>query len=299
MKSKRIILVQLGSPKDPTLKSVRGYILRFLDNPCVMDINPIFRKLLLHTVILPFHGKKSQKKYEKIWDGTSFPLNSITRNFAQKLKAMGLNIEVQFLLDQDRKIEIDIDSIVVPLFPQYSKSTTGLVEQEFGSVGIKSFYNWNSYIDSTVNIIEKELEKSEVDDLVLSFHGLPIKQIKKGDPYLKQSEETFKLLRNKINKLSSERVHMTFQSKMGRGEWLSPYTEEYVLDLIRKGRKRVAIHCPSFVADCLETIYEINSELYEKVKSLGGTLKYIPCLNDSDEWCEGFKRSLEEKIDMK
>ena len=125
--------------------------------------------------------------------------------------------------------------------------------------------------------------------MIISFHGIPKRRvISKKDAYFQHCYETFYLLREKMQSLHPGKVHMTFQSRFGSEEWLTPYTEDYAEELCEQGKTRIAVYCPSFVADCLETIDEIGTELQEEIEPHGGEVLFIPCLNAEDEWCKDF-----------
>lgn len=127
------------------------------------------------------------------------------------------------------------------------------------------------------------MEGKNIDHLIISFHGIPKRRVViKKDPYYKHCFETFWLIKNKIVQLPQDKITMTFQSRFGSEEWLTPYTENKVIEIIKQGDKNIAVYCPSFVADCLETIDEIGRELNEEANHHGGNIFPIPCLNDDD-----------------
>ncbi|EQC51897.1 ferrochelatase [Bacteriovorax sp. DB6_IX] len=318
----KVVLVQLGSPKSPEVSDVRSYLKEFLADPRVVDINPTLWKIILNCFVLPFRPKKSAALYSRIWEGSEFPLTRITREFTEKVNALtSENIEVAhaFLLCEPRvetvyaQWEKELDErldpasrlIVIPMFPQYSESTIASGIDFFGKMletkvripnfsVVTQFHRTKAFIDNSVVNIEKTLQEKTVDELVISFHGIPKRRvIYKRDPYFQHCFETFKLIRDQITSIPHDRIHMTFQSRFGSEEWLTPYTDDYVENLIEGGRKNIAVYCPSFVADCLETIDEIGTELQEEVAEIGGVIHHVPCLNTDEKWNQDFAQYVE------
>lgn len=319
MKKQKIILVQLGSPKTPSVKDVRAFLKEFLGDPRVLDISPFLRKIILNLFILPFRPKKSAKLYKRIWNGKTFPLientEILSKKIAQKFSQENVEVEHVFLLSDprfsavwDRWEKEDPKTrsekwIIVPLFPQYSAATTASVMDLFfhelkkrtqipAFEFVDSFYNSVAFIDSNKKIIEKTLGPTK--DLVVSFHGLPKRRVLNNkDPYYEQCFATFNLIGEDLKGVNT---YFSFQSRFGSEEWLTPSTEECVLELISKNKKEIAICCPSFVSDCLETTDEIGHELKKLVEAKGARLKVIPCVNFEDSWVEGFYEFLKAKV---
>jgi ferrochelatase len=305
----------LGSPKSPKVSDVRMYLKKFLGDPRVVDINPILWWFVLNFIVLPFRPKKSARAYSRIWSEKGFPLIYITKSFAEKLtKYVDKNIEINygFILSKptfedifSKWIEEPVEKrakkvLILPQFPQYSEATVASAIDDFskvlkGATNIPSFEFINDYhcskafIDNSVIEIEKHLEKCETNQLVISFHGIPLRRVTdKKDLYYKQCLETFVLIRNKVTKISKDKIKFAFQSRFGREEWLKPYTSIMVEDLAREGNKNIAVYCPSFVVDCLETIDEIAFELNEDVEKHGSKINLIECLNDKKHWVEDY-----------
>ena len=322
----KIVLVQLGSPKAPTKKDLRVFLKEFLGDPRVVDINPFLWKIILNLFVLPFRPARSAKLYKRIWDGNSFPLIENTRKFAEKVEAMlpkeakdVVEINHAFLLSSPKIKDIwdnwekDIEEdnnpatrvLAIALFPQYSESTVASGMDNFFSVlknkvkippfeFLTHFHNSKAFIDNSVRQIDQYLDQwkkegNPSDKLVISFHGIPKRRvIYKGDVYYIQCFETFKLITQRLKEIEPQNVHMTFQSRFGSEEWLTPYTEDFSSDLVQQGHKKLAFYCPSFVADCLETTDEIGHELSLEIQEKGGEVQYIPCLNDDEKWCKDF-----------
>lgn len=324
----KVVLVQLGSPKSPKVSHVREYLREFLGDPRVVDINPLLWKLILNLFVLPFRPKRSAEAYSRIWDkeSQSFPLITITENFAKKVAAAipeqardYIEINHAFLLSSPRVsdvwnawekdlIEADRPAtklLAIPMFPQFSEATIasgmdGFAHELEKRVKIPpfefftDFHRAKCFIDSSVRQINSHLQQfkqqdGHTDELVISFHGIPKRRvIQKEDPYYRHCYETFKLLVDRIEGIDRKHIHMTFQSRFGSEEWLTPYTDGYCRELVASGRKKIAVYCPAFVADCLETVDEIGNELGHDLHEIGGEVQFIPCLNDNDDWCEGF-----------
>ena len=322
----KIVLVQLGSPKTPKVSHVRSYLREFLGDPRVVDINPILWKIILNLFVLPFRPKKSAEAYSRIWDGEKFPLIENTRTMAnavsEELASDDIEVNYAFLLSYPRvgdvldswekEIEEGKDAagkvLAVPMFPQYSEATiaSGIdgLGAELGSrVNIPdlqiltSFHDSHAFIDESVKQIEEYLIKFQkdgaVDRLIISFHGIPKRRvIYKKDVYYRHCFETYKLIKDRVKSISVDKIEMTFQSRFGGEEWLTPYTDKRSLELVEQGHKRIAYYCPSFVADCLETTDEIGQELEEELAEEGGEVLFIPCLNDKKSWAQSFSKFL-------
>ncbi len=322
----KVVLVQLGSPKSPAVKDVRTYLKEFLGDPRVVDINPLLWKIILNLFVIPFRPKRSAALYSRIWEGSEFPLTRITREFTLKVNELTpdhIEVEHAFLLCEPRvadvyaKWEKELEErlepaqklIVIPMFPQYSESTIASGIDFFGKLletkvripnfeVITNFHRLQSFIDNSVRIINEKIATEEIDELVISFHGIPKRRvIYKKDPYYQHCFETFQFILAGIKGITSDKVHMTFQSRFGSEEWLTPYTDEFTVNLAKDGAKNIAVYCPAFVADCLETIDEIGTELQEEVEEYGTKIHAIPCLNDDEQWASGFANYVETLCD--
>lgn len=318
----KILLVQLGSPRSPEVSDVRRYLKEFLSDPRVVDLSPLAWKLILNLFVLPFRPARSARLYQRIWDGSAFPLVALSQNFANQLREelspLGIEVDLTFLLSPPRLDEIwdhweqeqytkeaSDYWVVVPLFPQYSESTTlSVLDRFFQETQQRTkvpafeflpfFHHAKAFIDQSVAQIDHSLQRfqsqgSPIEQLVLSFHGIPKRRVLvKQDFYYQHCYETFHLLRNRIQGIDPSKIHFSFQSRFGSEEWLTPYTDEFVLDLVKSGHHSIAIYSPSFVTDCLETLDELGHELEHRVKEKGGRLHLIPCLNDQHSWVKAF-----------
>lgn len=334
-KNKKLIcFIQLGSPKSPKIKDVRSFLKVFLGDERVVDTNPLVFKIVLKLFILPFRPKHSSKLYSRIWDGKSFPLIEITKKFSRQMSKNLLSLsdgqidsDFCFILSEPKLKDVliknqkiiesgeDLKIIFVPLFPQYSESTTAstldyithnlketinIPKFEF----INSFHKSKAFIDNSVLSISKQYykmkETGNVDTLLISFHGIPKRRvIYKNDLYYLHCMETYFLIKNYLENEISEIMTYSFQSRFGQEEWLTPYTEDVVDYEIENNRKNILVYCPSFVADCLESIDEISYELNKYANNSGGAITCAPCLNDNEKWCEDFATYLCANEDQK
>tara|TARA_B100001113_G_scaffold344357_1_gene332714 strand:+ start:290 stop:1450 length:1161 start_codon:yes stop_codon:yes gene_type:complete len=322
----KVVFVQLGSPEAPTPKALRKYLREFLGDPRLIDWNPFVWKIILNCFVLPFRPKKSAKLYERIWDGESFPLITNTVEFTEKVEKelvkidKGGHVEVNhaFLLsppyvhevydswEEDLKNGVGATKLmVIPMFPQYSESTVAsgidsLAEELSKRVKIPNFevitnfHRTHAFIDNSVKILDSKLQELkekgvDVDTLLLTFHGMQKRRIlEKGDDYYRHCYETYRLIVDRLKNIEPEKTMMTFQSKFGSEEWITPYTDEVVEDLIKEGKKEIVVYSPSFVVDCLETTDELGHELVEDAKEWGGNVYPVECLNVNQNWCKDF-----------
>lgn len=310
----KVVIGQLGSPKSTSTKDVRSYLKEFLGDPRVVDLPRFFWWLILNLFVLPFRPKKSAEAYSRIWDGKSFPLIENTKDFAHEVeKHLDPNIELNyaFLLSEPRVPtlfkqweEEDFDEradrlIVLPQFPQYSESTCASVVDTVGktfssAVNIPNFEFVGSYhrlkvfIDESVKKIQKTLDEKQPDDLIISFHGIPLRRVlQKKDEYYLHCYETYLLIKERVN-FDKKKVHLCFQSRFGSEQWLGPATDEYAVELVESGSKKIATYSPSFVVDCLETTDELGHELTEEIEEAGGEHYFIECLNADTDWAKGY-----------
>ncbi len=325
----KAVLVQLGSPKSPKVSDVRSYLKEFLGDPRVVDVYPPLWKIILYLFILPFRPARSAKLYSRIWDGSSFPLITITKAFADKVQAALPNkdtVEVNhaFLLSSPRVSDVwdewesDLETkpdqaatriLAIAMFPQFSGSTVASGMDGFAKVLEKrtkippfefltDFHRSHAFIENSAKLVDQHLKdlksKGPIDKLIMSFHGIPKRWvIYGGDCYYQHCYETFCLITERLTEISGHDIEYCFQSRFGSEEWLTPYTDDRVDELIAQGHKNIAVYCPAFVADCLETVDEIGVELAEQAHESGGVVHHIPCLNDDDQWCVDFAKLID------
>lgn len=304
-----VLLVNLGTPDAPTTAAVRDYLGQFLWDPRVVELPRPLWWLALHFVILRLRPRRSAAAYKKIWTDEGSPLllhsSNIANGIRQRLLArLSGNVHVALGMSYGQpSITSALDEfyaagvqriLVLPLYPQYSGTTTASV---FDSVTaalarrrwvpelrfISSYFDAPRYILALADSVREHWEaEGRGDKLLLSFHGVPELTRTRGDPYHCQCQKTGRLLAEAL-KLNDDEWALSFQSRVGRAEWLRPYTDETVTNLGKQGVKKLDVICPGFSADCLETLEEIemqNAKLF--IASGGGSLRYIPALNDRD-----------------
>ncbi|MBY0589229.1 ferrochelatase [bacterium] len=309
-----VLMLQLGTPTEPTAKGLRPYLRQFLSDPRVIEAPAIVRWMLVNLIIVPFRSPKSAEKYKRIWDDkTGSPLLSITRSQQQALaEKLGPDYRVSFAMRYgEPSVAKVVDElmkkksqrmIILPMFPQYSATTTasGLdaifqTLQKYRVVPalrvIRDYHDDPDYLDAITNMIKHHRDKAIADGkqpemYLISFHGIPINYIKRGDPYMRQSAITGKAIAKRMGWKKGD-WKLVFQSRLGGQKWLTPYTDETLKSLGRQGVKRVLVAQPGFTADCLETIDEIGYEGQEEFEETGGEeLIRVPCANDDPGFIE-------------
>ncbi len=305
-----VLLTNLGTPEAATESAVRTYLAEFLSDPRVVEVPRLIWKLVLHGFILRRRPAKSAEAYEKVWTEQGSPLMTISQSQAQLLekelqRRFSGPIKVKLAMRYGQPaVHNTLQSmmkagarrvIVLPMYPQYSGSTSGSVFDAVSASLQKSrwvpdFRFINQYVDepgyikALANSVKEHWEKNgKSEKLVLSYHGIPKRYRTQGDPYFCQCMKTSRLLTDALNLSKDE--HMTvFQSRFGREEWLQPYCDKTLEKLPAEGVKSIDIICPGFSADCLETLEEINQENREIFIDAGGeNYAYIPCLNDRED----------------
>ena len=305
-----ILLCNLGTPDAPTATATRRYLAEFLSDPRVVEIPAVIWKPLLHGVILRTRPAKSAAKYRTVWTPEGSPLAVWTEKQAKLLRGWlgeaGHNVLVRPAMRYGNpSMASQLDAfkaegvnrvLVLPLYPQYSATTTASVIDAVNAWAdgvraipelrfVNDYYRHPGYIAALAASVRKQWQQDgRAGKLVMSFHGIPERNVRLGDPYERQSRETGRLLAAALGLAEAEYL-VTFQSRFGKAKWLEPYTEPSVIALAQQGVKHVQIMCPGFPADCLETLEEINQEVREAFGHAGGQrFDYIPCLNDQPDW---------------
>ena len=303
-----VLLVNLGTPDSTGWWDVRKYLKEFLSDRRVIEVNPILWQIILNCFILTFRPSKSAHAYKQIWmkEINESPLRYYTHLQAKKLseRVGNENVIVDFAMRYGNpsiksKLTLLKDKgceniIVLPLYPQYAAATTATVCDEVyrnlmkmrwqPSLQIIPHYESNPiYIEALVSSIKKKIsEISWKPDLILtSYHGIPKSYFDKGDPYQCYCQKTTRLIKEKFNDVP---IEITFQSRFGPEQWLTPYTDKTLEELPNKGKKNVLVMCPGFSSDCVETLEEINIQGRESFIQNGGkNFDLIPCLNDEEK----------------
>ena len=305
-----VVVCNLGTPDAPTPAAVRRYLAEFLSDPRVVEIPRLLWLPLLHAVILRVRPARSARKYASIWTPEGSPLKVWTEKQALMLGGYlgqrGHQVMVRYAMRYGSpSIASVLDEVkaagaervlVVPLYPQYSASTSASIADELAAWMrrtrnlpelrlIKHYHDDAGYIAALARRVEEHWRvHGRPERLVLSFHGVPRRTLALGDPYHCECQKTGRLLAEAL-RLASGFVQVTFQSRFGNAEWLKPYTEPTLVALAQAGVRRVDVMCPGFTSDCLETLEEIDQEVRSAFTDAGGTgFGYIPCLNDQHEW---------------
>jgi ferrochelatase len=301
---KLILLINLGTPEAPTFSAVRKYLSEFLSDPRVVQIPRFIWAPLLYTVVLNIRPQRSAALYQKIWLKNGSPLKIGMENLVAKLRPhVAAHSIVEYAMRYGHpsiaevlKKHADVTEIVViPLYPQYANSSTGSALEAVMNIlktrkyipavkWISDYHNHPLYIQALANSIQTHWQtQGRAQKLILSYHGLPIHQIKQGDPYLQQCQTTTSLLVEKLQ-IPNKDYCMVFQSRFGKARWLEPSCAETLKTLPSQGIKSIDIICPAFSVDCLETLEEINIRNRKIFMEADGVkYAYIPCLNDSQD----------------
>jgi len=299
-----VLLVNLGTPSAPTTSAVRKYLREFLSDPRVIDYPRWLWLPILHGVILRVRPAKSAHAYQQVWTNEGSPLlvntNTLTTALHAQLKtemndvqvAVGMTYgepSIASALQQLQQANVR-KVLVLPLYPQYSVSTTASV---FDAVAkainkrfwipelrfINNYHDDTHYINALAQSVTNHWQTHERNHLLMSFHGLPQRYLYQGDPYHCQCLKTARLLAERLQ-LKSDEWSVSFQSRVGREQWLQPYTDKTLVEFPNKGIKRVTLMCPGFAVDCLETLEEIAIRNRADFMAAGGeSFDYIPALN--------------------
>jgi ferrochelatase len=273
---------------------VRRYLAEFLSDPRVVELPRWLWLPILHGFILRSRPKKSAGKYASIWTPDGSPLAVHTIRQAQLLRAAAPDMQVEYAMRYGNPSIADglkklsgCKIVVLPLYPQFSRSTTESIRDVIGPrvSMVENFHDHPAYIAALAAGVQRHwTAHGRGDKLVMSFHGLPKRAVDRGDPYQRQCLATAKILAGTL-RLAPADYAVTFQSRFGAAEWLQPYTEPTLVELAKKGARRVDVVCPGFVSDCLETLEEIAMEAKHAFLAAGGKeFHALPCLNESPEW---------------
>ncbi|MCP5424135.1 MAG: ferrochelatase [Gammaproteobacteria bacterium] len=303
-----ILLINLGTPDEPTAASVRRYLREFLSDPRVVEIPRPLWWLLLNLFILPLRSGQSARRYRSIWTDRGSPLLDITRRQAEAIDerlrklergavrvAVGMRYGNPSIGDalEDLRAAGARRVLLLPLYPQYSATTTASAFDAVAKVlrhwrwlpelrMINHYHDHPGYIQAVAESIRDTWDQQlPAEKLLFSFHGLPQRNFLAGDPYHCECHRTARLIAEYLG-LEGEDWAVSFQSRFGPAEWLKPYTSDRLKDWAKHGVKSVDIVCPGFAADCLETLEEINQEnRHVFLKAGGEQYRYIPALNDT------------------
>ncbi len=316
-------MVNVGSPDEPTVPAVRRYLREFLSDGRVIDIAAWKRWLLVNLIILPTRPKTSAHAYQSVWRPEGSPLvhfSKLQRDALEKrlgrpvLLAMGYgNPSLPSVLNA---LNGAAQLTVLPMFPHYASATVGSVlEGVYRRLAgravvpavkvVPPFWHSAGFLDAQAELVKASL--GDAEHLLLSYHGLPERQVMAADPGCLKSDACCDRLpagcyraqclatsRELQARLPGVKLSSSFQSRLGRDKWLGPASDAHVVELAKSGVKRLAVACPSFVADCLETLEEVGLRLKETFLQAGGqSFTLVPCVNDSPTFIDGLAKCVE------
>lgn len=336
MKSKTgVLLVNLGTPDSPSVSDVRSYLSQFLNDPRVIDIPWLARKILVNLIIVPFRAPRSAAIYKKLWTSNGSPLlyySNIVKDLLQQ--SLGNDHEVHLAMRYKNPSIPDVMEtmrkknysriIVVPMFPQYASASTGSAHDEIMRVFrtwwvipeirfVSQYYDHPTFIDALVER-SKAYDLSSYDHILFSYHGLPERQVDKvyseglcsdhdcENEITEENKFCYKATCYATTRLLADRLQIPaerytvcFQSRLDK-KWLEPFSDKVVEECARKGMKKILVFSPAFTADCLETIIEIGDEYQEIFKEHGGEkVQLVESLNDHPLWIQCLKEIVLER----
>jgi len=333
MKKTGVLLINLGTPKSPSVKDVGVFLFEFLNDERVIDLPWLLRKILVNIIIVPFRMFSSSKEYKKLWTSEGSPLkfhsdqllNEVQKklpdSYTVHLAMRYQKPSIKKVLEEMKKEQYD-EIIVLPLYPQYAASSSGTAIQEVMKyiakwwaipklTFISEFHEDEGYLES---ILERsnEFNLSEYDHILFSFHGLPTRHISKlniktclanscecksNNRYCYKSNciATTQSLADKMD-LDSSKYSICFQSRLNN-KWLTPFADKEVIKLAKSGAKNILVFSPAFVADCLETTIEIGEEFKDLFIENGGTkLDLVPSLNSEKRWVKAISDLIQKQV---
>lgn len=334
MSKQGVLLINVGTPNDATAGAVYYYLTEFLNDPRVIDLPWLMRFILINLLIVPFRYKKALHAYQKIWTEQGSPLllngRALQHALAQALGdnysvALGMRYGAPSIQNAVAELSHCSSLVIIPLFPQYASASTGsALEAALKQLAtwrnvpairmINDFYAHPGFIAAVVAQTQATLaDKKPVDHFLLSYHGLPVRQIDKSGctalcnrveicPEIKtdnfycyraQCYATSRLWAKQLN-LAEHQYSVAFQSRVGRVPWIQPYADLRLPELRKQGVNHLAVACPAFAADCLETLEEVNMRMRQQWFDLGGSdFTFIPCVNDHPLWVQALVKMVE------
>lgn len=318
-----VLVTNLGTPDAPTASALRRYLREFLSDPRVVEVPRPLWWLILNGVILRIRPRRSAAAYKTVWTEEGSPLLTHTQAQANAIRQRmqqqyGDDVVVEFAMRYgnpsipsvlEKMMQQGVRKLVVlPLYPQYSASTTASTFDKISQDFVKRrwlpefrfithYHDFQPFIAAAAARIRRHWDKhGRTDKLMFSYHGIPLRYLKNGDPYHCECHKTSRLIATELG-LSKDEYMTTFQSRFGREEWLKPYTDATLKGLPEQGVKSVQVFCPGFSADCLETIEEIGEENREYFMESGGErYEYISALNSEPEHIDALMQLLESNL---
>ncbi|WNH53999.1 ferrochelatase [Stenotrophomonas oahuensis] len=296
-----VLAVNLGTPQTPTAPAVRRYLAEFLSDPRVVSIPALLWKPLLYGLILPLRSGRSAAKYAQVWLPEGSPLMVYTRRLAEAMQTLMPDLTVRHAMrygapalttELDRLAAEGVRRVVVlPLYPQYSTTTTASIEDQLRQwqprhpgvtvTLVRDYAVDPQWVDAVAGSIRAWWDQhGRGDKLLFSFHGIPQRLADAGDPYPQRCEASAQAIADALG-LAAGKWQLAYQSRFGREKWLQPYAEPTLWALAEAGTKQIDVVCPGFATDCLETLEEVAMGFTETVAERGAQMRYIPCLNDA------------------
>ena len=313
-----VLLINLGTPAAPTAAAVRPYLRSFLSDRRVVDLPALLWQPLLRGVILPLRAKKSAANYAKVWFKEGSPLEVFTRRQCEGLQSrLPEDVAVAYAMSySEPSVPSAIEAlkaqgvgrlIVLPLYPQYAGSSSAAaldqvhdaLKRQRNQMSLRTvsrFYDHPAYIGAqAAQIRNYRAQHGSGGKLLFSFHGIPLRHERNGDPYQSECRHSARLIAAELG-LGEQDYEVCFQSRFGPAKWLEPNTQQLIKQLAKKNAGgRIDIACPGFVADCLETMEEIAISGRELFHAAGGSdYHYIPCLNDNPDWLDALAQIVRE-----
>ena len=314
-----VLVTNLGTPEKPERRDVARFLRQFLSDPRVIDLPRWLWLPLLNLVIIPLRAARSAAAYRTIWWDDGSPLLILTQGLSDKLaRKMDSTCSVVTAMRYGKpSIQSGLSElkqaganklVVLPLFPQFSYTTTASVHDAVDVALTKldwapevkcidDYHLHPAWVDAVANSIRRFRQEKGVGELLMfSLHGIPQRYVRNGDPYEQQCKDGVAAIARSAG-LNDDEWMLTFQSRVGREPWLMPYTDLTLQELAGKGVRHVQVICPGFAVDCLETLEEIAIQNFELFEEAGGEkLDYIPCLNDSEEHAQVLQQIIEEQL---
>lgn len=331
-----IIIGNLGTPQSPSVADVKSYLKQFLMDPYVIDKPYWFRALLVYGIIAPLRSKASAHAYASVWTAEGSPLLVYSQKVVVKLQQkLGANYKVVLGMRYGQpsighavaQVKDCEQILFFPQYPQYAESSTQTwLDEAYLEVkkqnikasvsAVSSFYAAEEYLSALTSQVRRELEGKDFDTLLMSYHGLPERHVKKLDPsksYCLQSKNCceqitennqlcyrahcYYVSRELARRLGLKNYEVSFQSRLGRDPWIQPFTDHVLEELPKKGVKKLAVIMPAFTVDCLETLEEIHDRARDQFLKAGGeSFHAIHCLNDDDEWMTQLTKLIQRSI---
>lgn len=317
-----VLFINLGTPDQPDAPSIRRYLGEFLSDPRVIEIPQWLWQIILRGFILTRRPRALAPRYREIWLEQGSPLlvwsQAQVQGVQRALAEQGVAVHVELGMRYGNpSVSSAMQALraagcerilVMPMYPQYAASTTATavdcVSTHMAALRnqpelrfVKRYHDDPGYIDALARQVENYWDQhGKPERLLLSFHGLPRRTIEAGDPYHRDCMETASLLKRRLGD-DGDKVHVSFQSRFGAEKWLEPYTEPTLREWAKQGISSVDVICPGFLADCLETLEEIQMQCRDAFLQDGGTqFRYLPCLNDDPVWCAHFAKLVTQHL---